>query len=607
MLTSAPESNPVRRLLLTALTVVATLLIIVPATATAATLTPGAFVAGAGETNDVTVTDGGATHTWVDTGATILAAGGCVPAGVNPPGTTITCAAAFETTLLLSDMNDQTRFDGAFPNLISQSGGPGDDRLRGGAATSENDMFGDAGADVLEGGAGAHDRANYGVSTNDVAVSLNDLADDGESGENDNVLSSVENVVTGSGNDTVAGNAVANQIDTGTGNDVVAGGAGDDNLLAGEGADTLDGGDGNDAMTANRPGGGPSDGSDSVSGGPGIDVVEIEATTGAPDFAPLAVTVTLDDVANDGVAGEGDNYRSDIEDVGSFGSGSDTITGSAAINILSTGGGDDVITGGAGNDVMSSGLGNDTIFARDGFADRVDCGPGNDTAVVDTLDAVGANCETVQAADVGNANEDSPPAVAFAAPAENALIPGGPSTVTVTATDDRGIARVVLIDDGRVVATDTTAPYAFAYRPTANDVGSNTLIAQAVDTTNQAGTAIRVVRVDRFNPARVTAAVTPSRDRSRPYRFRTRGTVRRPAGVTAAQGCSGTVTVTVKRGGRTISTRRAKLTRTCAYASTVTFGSRRRLGTGRLRITARFGGNAVLKARSSPRRNIRAG
>ena len=319
------------------------------------------------------------------------------------------------------------------------------------------------------------------------------------------------------------------------------------------------------------------------------------------------MTVTLDDVANDGIAGEGDNYRSDIEDVGSFGGGGDTLTGSAALNILSTTFGDDVITGGAGNDVMSSGLGNDTIFARDGFADRVDCGPGNDTAVVDTLDAVGANCETVQAADVGSANDDASPAVAFATPAENALIPGGPSTVTVTASDDRGVARVVLIDDGRVVATDTTAPYSFAYQPTANDIGTNTLIAQAVDTGNQVATAIRVVRVDRFNPARVTATVTPSRDRSRPYRFRTRGTVSRPTGVSAAQGCSGTVTVTIKRGARTISTRRAKLTRICTYASTATFGSRRRLGNGRLRITARFGGNAVLKARSSAGRNVRAG
>ena len=85
MLTRATPSNPVRRLLLTALAVLGTLLTIGPATAAAATLTPGAFLAGAGETNDVRVTDGGATHTWVDTGAIINAAGGCVPAGVNAP------------------------------------------------------------------------------------------------------------------------------------------------------------------------------------------------------------------------------------------------------------------------------------------------------------------------------------------------------------------------------------------------------------------------------------------------------------------------------------------------------------------------------------------
>ncbi len=618
MLTRAPESKPVRRLLVTALTVVATLLTIGPATATAATLSPGAFLAGAGETNDVTVTNDGSTYRWVDTGAPITAAGGCLPAGANPPGATITCPAVGFITIDLLDLNDETDFVGAVSANTSQDGGAGDDTLRGSSASFFNFMTGGPGADLLAGGGSANDTAFYFGAT-DVAVSLDNVANDGAAGEGDNVLDAVENINTAAGNDTVTGSAADNDITTGAGNDVldagagddgvfggagddsISGGSGDDVIQANEGADVVRGGDGNDDLSPGFTDGPVSDGADDLSGGPGTDRASLDT------FGGVSSVVTLDDVPDDGIPGAGDNYHTDIEDISTAGDGGETVIGSAAGNVLRTGAGNDVIDGRAGNDFLSSFEGDDTITSRDGFADRVDCGPGTDTAIVDTLDQVSPNCETVQAADVGNANEDAPPAIAFATPAANALIRGGPSTVTVTASDDRSIARVVLIDDGRVVATDTTAPYSFTYQPAADDVGANTLVAQAVDTGNQVATAIRVVRVDRFTPARVSATVTPSRDRTRPYRFRTRGTVSRPAGVSAAQGCTGTVTVTIKRGGRTISTRRAKLTRTCAYTSTATFGSRRRLGNGRLRITARFGGNAVLKARSSAGRNVRAG
>ena len=525
--------------------------------------------------------------------------------------------------IALDNLNDQTTFEGSFfATQIFQQGEAGNDTLRGPSAASANEMDGGPGADDIVGGGGTRDAADYAGRVAAVSVTFDDVANDGESGENDNVRSSVEGAATGDGDDTIVGSPADNLLQGGAGNDTITGGAGDDDVqgftgndvLGGEsgddtvrgdsGADTLSGGDGNDFLTPGQVIG-VSDGADSVSGGSGIDSIQILASGAGNSLVTLIAT--LDDVADDGIPGEGDNYRADLEDIDSFGDNNATHVGNAAPNDLRTSFGDDTLTGGAGNDDFHSSGGNDAIFARDGFADRVDCGVGNDVATVDTLDFVAANCETISLADVGNANEDAPPSVAFASPAANALIPGGPSTITVTAGDDRGVASVVLIDDGQVVGTDTTAPYAFNYQPDAGDVGSNTLIAQAVDGAGQTATAVRVVRVDRFTPARVSATVTPSRDRSRPYRFRTRGTVSRPAGVSAAAGCSGTVTVTIKRGARTISTRRAKLTRTCTYTSTAAFSSRGRLGNGRLRITARFGGNAVLKARSSAGRNVRAG
>ena len=35
------------------------------------------------------------------------------------------------------------------------------------------------------------------------------------------------------------------------------------------------------------------------------------------------------------------------------------------------------------------------INARDGAADQIDCGPGEDRAIVDAIDTVAANCESV--------------------------------------------------------------------------------------------------------------------------------------------------------------------------------------------------------------------
>lgn len=56
----------------------------------------------------------------------------------------------------------------------------------------------------------------------------------------------IENAVTGSGNDRITGNSVANRIDAGAGDDTVDGGEGDDLLIGGMGNDSIYGGAGND-------------------------------------------------------------------------------------------------------------------------------------------------------------------------------------------------------------------------------------------------------------------------------------------------------------------------------------------------------------------------
>ena len=433
-------------------------------------------------------------------------------------------------------------------------------------------------------------------------------------------LTTIPATLTGSdGDDTIDGGAAADTLNGGNGNDNFLGNGGSDTLNGGPDDDFLSPGPGNDVARGdegddqfvNAFSAGSGTDADRFSGGNGYDTIAETADSGPPNFTPVAVTVTLDGTADDGAAGEGDDVPPDIEAVnnGFFGTnpGDDTLIGSAAQNSLDGGPGNDTVEGGTGNDVLNGGSGNDTLRARDGFADVVTCGPGGDSTQVDTLDQVAADCETVDRADVGNANDDRPPTVAFTAPADGAKLPASaPTTLSVDAADDRGIAQVQFLDDGRPVCTVTAAPYTCSYQPGGDDVGANTLIAIATDFGGQTATAVQVTQVDLF-AGTLSLRATPARDRRAPYRFSLSGRLSLPRSVTAAQGCSeGDVSVGVKAGSRTISGRHATLRRDCSWSLSVAFKNRRRFGSARsLRFLARFEGNEVVKRAAAPTRTGR--
>lgn len=79
------------------------------------------------------------------------------------------------------------------------------------------------------------------------------------------------------------------------------------------------------------------------------------------------------------------------------------------------------------------------------------------------------------------------------APAAGVLSPAGGSTVSgtvavdVAATDNVGVARVDLIVNGKVVASDSVSPYQFAWSSTGVANGSATLAARAYDTAGNVG------------------------------------------------------------------------------------------------------------------------
>ena len=265
--------------------------------------------------------------------------------------------------------NDTLVGDG---NANTIFGGPGDDKIDGGLGNdvlngdAGDDTFTESGtvpsgADTFNGGAGT-DKVDYGTRTASVIIHMENLAaDDGEVGELDKIGGDVENVTTGSGNDTITGSSGKNVILSNAGNDTIFAGAGDDVINSGTGTDVSNGEAGNDLFLETgitTPG-------DTFNCGSGIDTINYASRMNA-------ITVTMDGVAaDDGEGGvtEGDNIKADCEDL-IGGSAADQITGNASANRLEGGSlnaidtingldGDDIIDGGGGVDVIDCGLGED--------------------------------------------------------------------------------------------------------------------------------------------------------------------------------------------------------------------------------------------------------
>jgi Ca2+-binding RTX toxin-like protein len=311
------------------------------------------YSADPGETNDVTVASNGPLTRVTDTGATISAGSGCVGFSSD----TVDCAGSASISVAAGNMDDIVVVALSMPATLN--GGDGDDALTAGPVADT--LNGGAGSDLLDGGAGPDtlsggadvDTADYSNRTGNVSVGLDNVADDGESGENDDVRSDVQNVLGGAGDDTLTGSLGTNVLDGNGGNDSLDGGLGPDTL----------------------------------NGGPGTDTVSYATRL-------IAVTSDLDGVANDGAPGEQDAIATDVENLVG-GNGGDALTGSDLANALTGGGGNDTVEGGEGVDALSGGPGADTLLSRDSVGDSVLCGSELDSVVADTLDLVAADCEQV--------------------------------------------------------------------------------------------------------------------------------------------------------------------------------------------------------------------
>ena len=185
---------------------------------------------------------------------------------------------------------------------------------------------------------------------------------------------------TDSGDDVFNGSSGDDSVFLGDGNDQGNGLGGGDFIDGGLGNDALDGGEGDDDLEDGGFGL-VSGGNDTLTGGPGFDFADY--------FRDVTVNVSLDKVANDGIAGETDNV--DVEGFNG-GEGDDTLTGDESANDIFGNEGNDTILTFGGSDEVGGGSGDDSLDGGTG-ADEVFCGSGIDLALQDPFDDVSFDCE----------------------------------------------------------------------------------------------------------------------------------------------------------------------------------------------------------------------
>ncbi|HET9978714.1 MAG TPA: Ig-like domain-containing protein [Burkholderiaceae bacterium] len=91
--------------------------------------------------------------------------------------------------------------------------------------------------------------------------------------------------------------------------------------------------------------------------------------------------------------------------------------------------------------------------------------------------------------------DSAPPSVAFASPTANATLSGGRITLSATASDDIGVARVEFYDGAKLIGSDASAPYSVTWNLRKTAKGAHTLRARAVDGAGNAAEASVAVTV----------------------------------------------------------------------------------------------------------------
>jgi Ca2+-binding RTX toxin-like protein len=258
-------------------------------------------------------------------------------------GDTVTYAA--RTGVIVADMDgivgDDTDGDTVGADIEKLIGGSAGDTLTGNSAENtlhggpgtgsdtlsglgdDDEFFGGTGANTGPDGADTFIAGDQGTDGDTVSYESRldpitaDIAGGADDTDGDNILSTIDNITGGSGDDTLIGDGDPNEFRAGAGNDTMSGGT----SAGADGADTFLGG----------------------TNGPAGDTVSYANRTEDVD-ANLDIVIDDGDATNcPGVGCEGDRIAGDVENL-TGGSGDDDLEGDSLANILNGGPGDDDFT-----------------------------------------------------------------------------------------------------------------------------------------------------------------------------------------------------------------------------------------------------------------------
>ncbi len=260
-------------------------------------------------------------------------------------------------SVYIRDASNATLSTDTLYNIEEVYGTDGNDTMKGGVGY--NTLYGGSGDDTLTGnldgdmldGASGTNLADYSARTQNLSVDLTlsskniYVSGATPTSSNSDTLVNLQNVNTGSGNDTIIGNSGNNVIKAGSGADILYGGDGADTLYGEVGDDTFIGGKGNDVFY-----GGMNAFTDS-----GNDTADYTS-------ALFGIDANLDTgVVTGNASTEGTDALCGIENL-TGSSLDDTIRGKVGvINTLNGGGGNDTIYGGLDGDYIDGGTGTNSI------------------------------------------------------------------------------------------------------------------------------------------------------------------------------------------------------------------------------------------------------
>jgi Ca2+-binding RTX toxin-like protein len=305
-----------------------------------------------------------------------------VPVTISPVASAVTTCSSPTAATTSSTVQGELRGglnSPRFPDRVDKlSGGPGDDLIDGSDVPVDGHALPDS-----------RDQVDYSSAAGPATV---DLTTGNATGEGNDTLLNIEDVVGSVHDDVILGSDAPNELNGNAGADTIDARDGDDELKGSACDDSMDGGPGTDVLQFNlAPSGVRVDLSAGTSTGQGNDALAgVENLTGS----------LFDDVLT------GDEGPNIID--GGF--GDDVLDGRGGADQLLGDRGDDDVAGGAGGDVLDPGEGDDTsnggedsdhLWSSPG-ADALDGGPGTD--LIDfSAEPVGVDADLVAGTAVASA------------------------------------------------------------------------------------------------------------------------------------------------------------------------------------------------------------